>query len=225
MTNENLTPMAFQFSACNERISTVLIENEPFFIAKDICKVLALSNTSVAISTLDEDEKADVSISYTSSNGTKQKRKVKVISESGLYALVMRSSKPEARMFRKWVTKEVLPTIRKKGYYGTPYAPSTFTDLRTTPIVKKAFNGFTIRTLMFKNQLWISMADLHCAIGSQTSVTQTVKKLNAKQQLAMKFWTFGATHPAWYTNELGFQLVIGSSRVYARNVEQLKLEI
>jgi prophage antirepressor-like protein len=66
---------------------------------------------------LDEDEKADVTISDTSSNGTIQNRKVTTISESGLYVLVIRSNKPNAKLFRKWVTSEVLPQIRKTGGY------------------------------------------------------------------------------------------------------------
>jgi len=222
MFKENLTPMAFQFNATSQEISSVLIKNEPYFIAKDICKVLALKNVSVSTSTLDEDEKADVSISYTSSNGTTQKRKVKVISESGLYALIMRSNKPEARVFRKWVTQEVLPTIRKKGYYSTSYLPSTFIDVRDVPFAKEQFNGFTVRVVTIKKVKWYSIADIHKCIGSQTSVTQAVKKLNIKQVLAKKLWLFGATHPAWFTTQLGFKLILSGSKVFSNN-SQLKL--
>lgn len=85
---------------------------EPWFVAKDVCDVLGLTNSRVAVSPLDEDEKG-VSKVYTPSG----EQKMCVINESGLYALVIRSNKPNARKFRKWVTSEVLPSIRKHGGY------------------------------------------------------------------------------------------------------------
>ena len=85
---------------------------EPWFVAKDVCDVLGLTNSRVAVSPLDEDEKG-VSKVYTPAG----EQKMCVINESGLYALVIRSNKPNARKFRKWVTSEVLPSIRKHGGY------------------------------------------------------------------------------------------------------------
>lgn len=85
---------------------------EPWFVAKDVCEVLGLTNSRVAVSPLDEDEKG-VSKVYTPSG----EQKMCVINESGLYALVIRSNKPNARKFRKWITSEVLPSIRKHGGY------------------------------------------------------------------------------------------------------------
>jgi prophage antirepressor-like protein len=85
-------------------------------VAKDVCAVLGLKNHIDAISVLDEDEKSGVEIS--DPHGRKQY--TNIISESGLYTLIMRSNKPEAHKFRKWVTQEVLPTIRKHGAYLTP---------------------------------------------------------------------------------------------------------
>lgn len=85
---------------------------EPWFVAKDVCDVLGLTNSRVAVSPLDEDEKG-VSKVYTPSG----EQKMCVINESGLYALVIRSNKPNARKFRKWITSEVLPSIRKHGGY------------------------------------------------------------------------------------------------------------
>lgn len=85
----------------------------PWFVAADVCKALAISNPRMAVARLDEDEISSVSFS---DGGLR--RKINIISESGLYALVIRSNKPEAREFRKWITSEVLPAIRQKGFYS-----------------------------------------------------------------------------------------------------------
>ncbi|MCK9326214.1 MAG: Bro-N domain-containing protein [Bacteroidales bacterium] len=97
---------------------------DPWFVAKDVCGVLGLENSRQAIQRLDEDEKADVTTNDTSSNGTTQIRKVNTVSESGLYSLIFTSRKPEARSFRKWVTSEVLPAIRKTGKYEVKHPAS-----------------------------------------------------------------------------------------------------
>lgn len=98
-------------------VRAIVLDNMPWFIANDICKILELTNSRKAISKLDEDEKADVTISYVSSNGIAQRRKVNAINESGLYHLIFISRKPIAKKFRKWVTDDVLPSIRKFGAY------------------------------------------------------------------------------------------------------------
>ena len=91
---------------------------DPWFVAADVCKALDLANPRNAVARLDEDERATVQIS----DGG-QPRKFNIISESGLYALIIRSSKPAAREFRKWITAEVLPAIRKNGAYALPGSP------------------------------------------------------------------------------------------------------
>ena len=93
-------------------------DGAPWFVAADVCKALDLANPRNAVARLDEDERATVQIS----DGG-QPRKFNIISESGLYALIIRSSKPAAREFRKWITAEVLPAIRKNGAYALPGSP------------------------------------------------------------------------------------------------------
>lgn len=92
-----------------------LMNEEPYFIASDICKALDISNVSQALTRLDDDEKG---VCLNDTLGGKQE--MLTINESGLYRLVMRSDKPDAKPFQKWVTSEVLPTIRKHGAYATP---------------------------------------------------------------------------------------------------------
>ncbi len=98
-------------------IRTVLIDDEPWFIAKDVCDVLDIANSRDAVSTLDDDEKADVVITDTSSNGISQDRTFKAVNEYGLYALIFKSRKPEAKDFKRWITHNVLPSLRKHGGY------------------------------------------------------------------------------------------------------------
>lgn len=90
-------------------------DGEPWFVAADVCRVLDIKNSRDAVADLDDDEKGVVN---TDTLGGKQE--MRVINESGLYNLIFRSRKPEAKKFRKWVTAEVLPSIRKTGMYVAP---------------------------------------------------------------------------------------------------------
>lgn len=101
-------------------VRTITREGEPWFVAADVCKALELSNSRMAVERLDEDEKADVSLTDTSSNGVTQSRTFIIINEPGLYALVLGSRKPEAKAFKRWITHDVIPSIRKSGAYLTP---------------------------------------------------------------------------------------------------------
>ncbi|MEH1777699.1 MAG: Bro-N domain-containing protein [Nostoc sp.] len=93
--------------------------DNPWWVAADICKVLELENTSKACSQLDDDQKA-----ITSSNTLGGSQKMLCVNESGLYALIMGSRKPQARAFQKWITSDVIPAIRKTGTYSTKPANS-----------------------------------------------------------------------------------------------------
>ena len=95
------------------KVRVIMRDSEPWFVAKDVCDCLEIINVSKACQTLDEDEKGITKV-YTLGGS----QDMMLISESGLYTLVMRSNKPDAKVFRKWVTSEVLPSIRKTGGYG-----------------------------------------------------------------------------------------------------------
>ena len=98
------------------KIRTIKIDGEPFFMAKDVCDTLDLSDVSMTVKRLDDDEKL-TQVVFVSG----QHRDMWFISESGLYALIFQSRKPFAKAFRKWVTGVVLPTIRKTGCYKLAY--------------------------------------------------------------------------------------------------------
>jgi anti-repressor protein len=102
----------FNFNNSNVRVH-VDENNEPWWVAKDVCDVLKLTNNRIAVSVLDEDEKGCVSIA----DAIGRLRETTIINESGLYELIWKSRKPEAKAFKRWVKTVVLPSIRKHGGY------------------------------------------------------------------------------------------------------------
>ncbi|MCT4609014.1 MAG: BRO family protein, partial [Pelagimonas sp.] len=106
----------FNFDFKGHEVRTTVINGEPWFVAADVCKALGVANPRDAVKRLDDDEKDDVGL--TDAIGREQS--TTIINESGLYSLILSSRKPEAKPFKKWVTSEVLPTIRKTGSYGAP---------------------------------------------------------------------------------------------------------
>lgn len=93
-------------------VRSVNKEDGVWFVAKDVCDCLEISNSRESLSRLDDDEKASVSL-----NDGSQNRNFSIINESGLYSLILSSRKPEAKKFKKWITSEVMPSIRKTGGY------------------------------------------------------------------------------------------------------------
>lgn len=90
-------------------VRTVMVSGEPWFVAVDVCKALGLSNPTVAVSRLDEDERAKFNLG-------RQGEGI-IVNEAGLYSLILGSRKPEAKVFKRWITHDVIPAIRKTGGY------------------------------------------------------------------------------------------------------------
>lgn len=121
-------PQLFNFKG--QQVRTVTINNEPYFVATDVTKILGLTNTTVALSRLDEDERSKFNLG--------RQGKANVVNEYGLYELIIASRKSEAHEFKRWITHEVLPSIRKHGAYMTPQtiekallSPDTIINLAT----------------------------------------------------------------------------------------------
>ncbi|HBM5886522.1 TPA: phage antirepressor [Enterococcus faecium] len=109
------TPQIFNFE--QNEVRTVLVNDEPYFVGKDVAEILGYSKPRNAISThVDEEDKQDAPIQ----GGLGGKQKMTIINESGLYSLILKSKLPSAKKFKRWVTSEVLPAIRKHGGYLTP---------------------------------------------------------------------------------------------------------
>ena len=107
---EVLNSQTFNFMGKNVRV--VMKDNEPWFVASDVCDVLGLQNPTKSISSLDEDERSYFKLGRQGDANT--------ISEAGMYTLALRSRKPQAKPFRRWVTHEVLPAINRRGSYAIP---------------------------------------------------------------------------------------------------------
>lgn len=108
-------------------------DGEPWFVAKDVCDILELSNVGQALARLDEDEKNSIILN----DGTPGSPNKAIVSEPGIYSLVLASRKPEAREFKRWVTHEVLPRIRRTG----GYIPTSDMDDDMTILAKAVMIG------------------------------------------------------------------------------------
>jgi len=99
-------------------VRSLLRDGDPWFVATDVANILGYSHVPHMLRMLDDDE-ADVHLTDSRSvNGVEQSRNISIINESGLYSVVLKSERPEAKRFKRWVTGEVLPAIRKTGSYG-----------------------------------------------------------------------------------------------------------
>lgn len=108
----NIIPFEYN----SRQVRTIVKDGELWFVAKDVCDILEISNGRDAVSRLDEDEKDAVGIA----DAIGREQQTTIISESGVYALVFTSRKEEAENFKRWIRKEVIPSIRKHGAYMTP---------------------------------------------------------------------------------------------------------
>ena len=105
------------FNYEGQELRTVLLNDMTWWVANDVAKILSLKNIRKNLAAFPDDEQADVTIGYTSSNGIVQNRKVLCVNEAGLYRLIFQSRKAEAEKFKRWVFHEVIPAIRKTGSY------------------------------------------------------------------------------------------------------------
>lgn len=96
-------------------VRSLIIDNEPWFVASDVCKALNIKNATDTLKRLDDDERARFNLG--------RQGEVNIVNEYGLYNLILTSRKPEAKKFKRWITHEVIPSIRKTGGYQIPDNP------------------------------------------------------------------------------------------------------
>lgn len=112
------------FNFKQNEVRTILKDGEPWFVAKDVADILGFRDPYTATRNLDEDEKLLHTLCVSGQN-----RQTTLVNEPGLYSLILRSNKPEAKEFKRWITHEVIPSIRKHGAYMTPETlEKTLTD-------------------------------------------------------------------------------------------------
>jgi anti-repressor protein len=146
----------FVFPLTNQETRIADLDGNPWWVVPDLCGVLGLTNPTEAIRGLDEDEKSTLRI-------TEGGPEVNIISEPGLYSLVLRSRKPEAKAFRRWVTHEVLPQIRKTGAYGDPLQA-----LSDPTVLRGLLNDYAGRVL-----------ELESTVAEQAPKVQALNRLEA----------------------------------------------
>lgn len=155
-------------------IRMILIENEPWFIAADVCKILEHTNPTMAMNSLEDYEKAKLNLGLKGGN-------TNVISESGFYTLVLRSRKPIAKPFRLWVTTEVLPAIRKTGKYEITKETNTsivgidFDTFRNS--IEKQLEGQTVQINAMEDLLGEQTEMLNKMVENMTLSTRQQQKL------------------------------------------------
>ena len=99
------------FSFRDRDVRVVEVDGEPWWVAKDVCDVLGIANPSDALERLDDDERSRFNLG--------RQGEANVVNEPGLFSLILGSRKPEAKAFKRWVTHEVLPSLRRNGFYVT----------------------------------------------------------------------------------------------------------
>ena len=150
-------------------VRTITKDNEPMFCLVDVCKALEIKNATDVAKRLDEDE-------VTRLNLGSQSGETNFVTESGLYAVILRSDKPNARKFRKWVTSDVLPSIRK---YGTYCLPRTYKEALAQLLIEVDKNEkleLENKEMKPKAEFFDAVADSKTAI----SMNEVAKVLNIK---------------------------------------------
>lgn len=195
--NQTVVPFAYENGA---EIRTTVINNETWFVAKDVCDALELSNSRKSVSALDGDQ-VRVSPLVTPLGGMQN---LQIINESGLYNLIFRSNKPEAKKFRRWVTETVLPSIRKTGAYGvvTQSPIAALASVTVQPVwLGEGVLGVRVAMLELnkKRELWYKLADVLIAAGysRKTSTMWAARRLDFGNALHVK----DGSAPCWYVNK------------------------
>ena len=172
------------FNYNDREVRTVQKDGEPWFVLKDVCAILGIGNNRMASDRLDTDEKG---VSQIDTLGGKQE--MTVINESGLYNVILRSDKPEAKPFRKWVTSEVLPSIRKNGGYIAGQESMTPAELMASALLMAqrtlAEREARIADLTVQNQIMLPKAEYFddcMARGGLMNFRDTAKLLGLKQK-------------------------------------------
>ena len=183
------------FNYNGNEVRTIQKDGEPWWVLKDVCEVLGLSSPHKVFDRLDEDEKGRNQIP--TPGGEQEKTD---INESGLYNVILRSDKPEAKPFRKWVTSEVLPSIRKHGAYMTPETleqailnPDMMiklcTALKDEQDKNKALQAVN-SSLTVDNQIMKPKADYFDELVDRNLLTnfrETAKQLQVKEKEFIRF--------------------------------------
>lgn len=189
-------PVVFNFTS--QALRVVMREGEPWFVAADVCEALDIKNPTDALKRLDDDERARFNLGH--------QGEANIINESGLYSLILGSRKPEAKKFKKWVTSEVLPAIRKTGAYI--HAPAMRPGL-TADQQQEIFERIRVMTYGYGNAapLWVYN---HLRVAFQVGRWEDIPTdcystalalVEAKQSAAKQYQEFLRDTRQWFEKE------------------------
>ncbi len=181
------------FTYNGNEVRTVQHNGETWWVLKDVCIILSLKNPTMIAERLEDDEVAKFNLGGLSGE-------TNIINESGLYNVILRSDKPEAKPFRKWVTSEVLPAIRKHGAYMTPETleqailnPDTIIKIATAlkeeqnknKVLEAANSALTVENQIMqpKASYFDELVDRNLLTGFR----ETAKQFGIKQNVFIKF--------------------------------------
>ncbi|HMN07124.1 MAG TPA: BRO family protein [Flavobacteriales bacterium] len=227
MNTQNL-PSLFNFQ--QHQLRGLLLDHRPWFAAIDICKMLDIGDASQAARHLDDDEKQNLVIQ---GPGEQQGRRTLCVCESGAWALVMRSRKPEAKAIRKWLTGEVLPALHRTGNYSMAHAkevtrpvgnpvtgaaaqpkalpgalPAGVLDARAVPTTTVGLRKGRVRMVPLQGKQWYSLVDVLKCLGTTTSSHSMAGTLPGAHKTQVLL--FGSTQAGWFIDDLGLRLVLGA---------------
>lgn len=167
------------------KVRTLNLNGEPWFVAVDVCSVLDLSNPTIAVSRLDEDERAKFNLG--------RQGDATIVNEPGLYTLVLGSRKPEAKAFKRWITHEVIPAIRKHGVYITDEKLKLFAEHpELLDALMKSLYAAHVENLRHRaeRQTLLPKADYYDAFMDAdgcTNLRTTAKELNVPERWFARF--------------------------------------
>lgn len=170
-------------------VRTLSIDGEPWFVASDVCKALGIANNRDAVARLDEDEKG---VALTDTLGGVQN--LTTVNEPGLYALVLSSRKPEAKAFKRWITHEVIPSIRKHGGYVAGQEHMSDEELMAKALLMAQKTIADRDARISALQVEVAVAQPKAAYFDElvdrnllTGIRETAKELGIKQKVFVDF--------------------------------------
>lgn len=182
------------FDYLENPVRVLTIDGEPWWVLADVCRVLTLTNSRVVAGRLDDDEKDTVNLTDTFQNSVSQtdgrrgNPNVTIVNEPGLYSVILRSDKPEAKAFKRWITHEVIPSIRKLGCYAvTMTEKEPFTNeqrIKVMDIISRCSKHTLPEVLKYCDPTWpVSIPDkakevvISMSVPERSDVGETIKAL------------------------------------------------
>ncbi|MEF3322278.1 BRO family protein [Gulosibacter sp. GYB002] len=209
--------LPFQFES--HEVRALMINDEPWVVAADVCRVLEIGNPSQALTRLDEDE-----VTLISNEG----RQINAVNEPGLYSLILGSRKPQAKAFKRWITHEVIPSIRKTGGYGQRLA------LTDEEIVAQALQITTAKVMQLEAKVEedkpkVEYVDSFVAVEDDVLIIRDaaqvlgVKESELRDALTNWGWAYRKHVGQRWSDSHGRMIDVYEWRAYAEHADKFQL--